>query len=326
MRQHDQLGDMLCAVPLLRAVRFSFPSAQISLVTSPVNNEIMKHHPYVNRVICYDKRTNGSLLQFVYELRSQQYDLAIVPATVSISLTSNLIALFSRSRWRVGPSEVQGIPNESSFCFTHPVELNWVAEPHRHQALRNLDIVQSLAISTEDLSGTIGLTESEIAEANEKLGPLRANSALLIGIHPGAGKPGNRWPARKFADLVNRLHQEKNAGIVITAGPMDGEALREVIRWLACPHLVISNESIRKVASIINAVDIFISNDTGIMHVAGATEAFLISLFGPTDPLQWAPHGTGNQYITAGDKDISSIDVEDVYSMVESMIAARPVH
>jgi ADP-heptose:LPS heptosyltransferase len=75
---------------------------------------------------------------------------------------------------------------------------------------------------------------------------------------------------------------------------------------------VVERRPLRQVAAIIDRLDLFISNDTGIMHVAGATETSLLALFGPTDPLQWAPVGRKNRFLASPDGDIRSLSVDEV--------------
>jgi len=86
------------------------------------------------------------------------------------------------------------------------------------------------------------------------------------------------------------------------------------------PHVVVKQQ-IGDVAAIINELDAFVSNDTGIMHVAAGTKTPLLSLFGPTDPLQWAPKGEKNHYISSSDGRIDSITTEDVYSELRKIIS-----
>jgi ADP-heptose:LPS heptosyltransferase len=212
---------------------------------------------------------------------------------------------------------LQGRNNSTSFCFTTTVPLDWNSEPRRHQTLRNLDILQPMNIATPDLSCPVGFTAEERNTARVLLEPVRAKHSFLVGVHPGAGKAANRWQAEKFAIIANKLSQEHNAGIVITIGPMDKEPLQRVQEHLRCEYVIIEDQPLRRVAAMIDQLDLFITNDTGIMHVAGGTSVHTLSLFGPTDPLQWAPVGAKNRFISAKDGVIDSVTTEEVYNVVE---------
>lgn len=324
IRQHDQLGDMLCAVPLLRALHAAYPKAEITLIASPVNFDIMLHHPYVHHVINYDKRQFFSSLtelwKFYRKLRTIKYDIAVVPVTVSISRTSNLLAFLTGAKIRFGPNRLGELSNPTKWCFTTKVDLDWSETPRRHQTLRNLDILLPLDIRSEDLSTVIGLTDKEKVFGKEFVSKLKSQHKFIVGVHPGAGKVNNRWPAGRFAAIINRLSKEYSAGIVITAGPMDEEPVRELIAGLTCPFTLVENQPIRNVAAIIDQLDLILTNDTGIMHIAGAARPRVLALFGPTDPLQWAPIGTKNRFIAAEDTNIDSITEENVYSMLDVIL------
>ncbi len=315
IHQHDQLGDMLCVVPLLRYLKRANPGGRITLVTGPVNHEIMLHHPYADAVLMFPKGRILSIIRLVLTIRKTRYDMAVVPGTVSFSLTSSLLAVCSRAPVRIGPASIDGRPNPGGFCFTVRVALDWRSEPHRHQTLRNLDFLLPAGANVEDRTTTIGITDTEKAGATALLSAYRKRHRFLVGIHPGAGKPANRWPPEKFVAVVNRLHHENNAGIILSIGPMDDAVLGQVAQNRLCDHLLLHNRAIREVAAVIDQLDLFISNDTGIMHVAGATSARLLALFGPTDPLQWAPVGKKNSFIAAKDGDLQRLREEDVYQM-----------
>lgn len=320
VRQHDQLGDMLCAVPLLRALRKNFPQAQITLVASPVNAAIMLNHPCVDKVLTYNKVKWRDVVRFIHMLRKTSYDLAVVPITVSSSLTSDLIALLSRASYRIGGSSLNGQKNPSAFCYTTLVDLKWISAPHRHQTQRNLDILKPFGITTENLEHEIGLTSDEIMKAQKFLFELRHRNRLIVGFHPGAGKPENRWGAKQFAHIANKVFNEFQAGIVITVGPMDDEPFEEMKNYLDCQFLALYKKPLREVAAIINELDLFVTNDTGILHVAAGTNANVLALFGPTDAMQWAPLGKKNRYIASKDGKISSISVEEVYTAISLIL------
>lgn len=321
IRQHDQNGDMICAVPLLRVLRSAYPTARLTLMTSPVNCDIMQHHPFVNDIINYDKRSLWSspveLWQFLRRFRAGKFDLAVVPATVSVSHTSNLLALLSGAKVRVGPASLEGKKNRASWCLTTRVALDWSNNPRAHQTRRNLDILSPLGLSTDDLTCTIGLTREEKNRAEAALSPLRKRHRILVGIHPGAGKIPNRWPPDRFAGVANRLSANYGAGIIITEGPMDDQPVREMLDSLECRYHIIKERSIRNAAAVIDQLDFYITNDTGVMHIAGATRPRLLSLFGPTDPLQWAPIGQKNRYVSVKDGNIMSLTLAEVDNIVD---------
>ncbi|MEK9138082.1 MAG: glycosyltransferase family 9 protein, partial [Bacteroidota bacterium] len=228
VRQHDQLGDMLCVVPLLRGLRQRYAQAHIALMTSPVNHDVMLNNPYVNQVIKYDKRDFlsrsfirfGALWRFVRKLREEKFELGIVPSTVSMSVTSDLLGYLFGAQYRIGAEGIDGVENPSGVFFNVPVTLDWRADPHRHQSLRNLDIARPLGLQVTDMRSCIGLMEEEVEQAKAFVSQLGLSAPIIV-FHPGAGKLPNRWPAERFARVADTLARELNAAVLITHGPMD---------------------------------------------------------------------------------------------------------
>lgn len=319
---------MLCVVPLLRALREKYPNAYIALLASPVNYDVMLNNRYVNRVINYDKREflgkgiEGlkRLWQFILHLKAESVDLSIVPSTVSTSFTSDLLAYLSGASVRIGAGSLNGVENPSAFFFNVPVYLDWRSTPTRHQTERNLDICKPFQISTQNLQLEMTLDAAELLMANQlNENKLEQNKRTIV-YHIGAGKVQNRWEVSRFARVANSLAQEFNSATILTSGPMDDDPVFEMIQWLNVPYNLIKGKSIREVATILSTADLVITNDTGIMHVAGAVGVAVLSLFGPTDPRQWAPIGTRNRYIEGKGGDINSISVEEVLVNAREML------
>jgi ADP-heptose:LPS heptosyltransferase len=325
VRQHDQLGDMLCAIPALKALRDAYPRARITLVASPVNHDIMLDHPWLDRVLLYDKRaapgSRGGLLAFWKELRGERYDLAVVPSTVSISLTSGIIAKLSRAAVRIGPGRLEHRDNPAAFLYTHPVDLDWSAAPATHQTLRNADILRPLGLEVTDPVVVLGLRREEREGGVRLLADLRRSHKLLFGMHPGAAKPGNRWPAERFAEVARALHGEYRNGLVVTIGPRDSEIRDRLKGLLDVPHRFVENQPIRAVAAVIDGLDLYLSNDTGPLHIAGALSPPVLGLFGPTDPKVWAPPGRKNSFLAAKDGKIESLTTDEVLAMLRIILA-----
>jgi ADP-heptose:LPS heptosyltransferase len=107
---------------------------------------------------------------------------------------------------------------------------------------------------------------------------------------------------------------------VITAGPDDDDPLREMTLNMPNACLVLHNEPIRQVAAVIHHCDVYLTNDTGMMHVAAGVGTRTLSLFGPTDPLQWAPPGDAHRFILGAGGDVNDISAEKVWHVIMHML------
>lgn len=333
IRQHNQLGDMLCAVPLLRALRLAFPRSHLCLMAGPGNRDVMMHCRYVDELLTYDKSAligrrglrPAGLHRLWKELRSKRFDLVLVPSTVSTSFTSDALAWMTGARIRIGAKSIDGVENPSSFFFTHPVALDWRETPRRHQTLRNLDIAARVTAPSSDLSHEMGLQPSEVEDGRRALDALRGSHRHSFAFHAGAGKPPNRWPLERFAALIDRVAFDYDAQILLTSGPMDDEITGALQEALSTEVQVLQNVAIRRVASILRHATIVVSNDTGIMHVAAAVGTPVLSIFGPTDPHQWAPMGPGFRYIMSESGNIADIQIEEVERAFRDMLSSMGI-
>jgi|WetSurMetagenome_2_1015567.scaffolds.fasta_scaffold131265_2 heptosyltransferase I len=328
VRQHNQLGDMLCVVPLLRALRARFPHSRIVLITSPVNHAVMLHHRLLDDVIKYDKREFllhgvirfSALRKFTKTLRGFEFDLAIVPATVSMSLTSDILAFISGARWRIGPGELEGKENPGAFLYTNPVTLSWKDSPQKHQTLRNIDIGRDLALTTPELELELTLLPEELENGRKRVADIRLKEYPVVAFHTGAGKVPNRWPAGYFARAIALTYSELGSRILVFKGPMDKQPVEALSNMLDVPFYLVEGNGIREDASIVRSVDLLVSNDTGMMHVGAAVGTPVLSLFGPTDPNQWAPLGPKHRFIRSSSRLISDIPVNEVLDAIRQML------
>jgi ADP-heptose:LPS heptosyltransferase len=331
IRQHNQLGDMLCVVPLLRALRAAYSGARLTLMSSPVNFEVMRGNRYLDETLNYDKRAFlgrawiriAPLMRFMRMLRKRSFDMVLVPATVSSSFTSDLLAVVTGAPVRIGTKSLDGVQNPTGFVYTHPVVLDWRNEPSRHQTLRNLDIAAGLNLPPQELSLDITLTEEEKSHGRSVVAGLRKEGGPVVAIHPGAGKLPNRWPPTCFAQLCKALSDSAGAGIIVTAGPMDDETIMSLCKVLEIKPYLLQDQPIRLVASILSEVDLLVSNDTGIMHVGAAVGTPVLSLFGPTDPGQWAPPGLQHRFFRGKGGNIEAIPLDEVVGAALAMLGTN---
>ncbi|MDQ3193943.1 MAG: glycosyltransferase family 9 protein, partial [Bacteroidota bacterium] len=324
VRQHNQLGDMLCSVPLFAAIRKKFPKAHITLVASPINYEILFSdiNPYIDKVITYSKAPLKNLLEFYKELKNHKYQIGIVPSTVSISRTSHFINYFSGAKERVGVRSIDDKYNSVEYLLNIKSDFKWDFKK-LHQVERNLDVGRQIGcnLNESELNEVkIHLSDDENSYAAnfvDKNFPDR--SRMIISFHPGAGKSANRWSKENFIELIKMINEKYGCYILLTSGNIDKEITDEIRSALKI-CTVLENTPIRKVGAVIKLTDLYITNDTGTMHVAGGVDANVISLFGPTHGYEWAPRGKNKIFIQSASDNINDISVEKVFEVTNTFL------
>ncbi|MCP4572985.1 MAG: glycosyltransferase family 9 protein [bacterium] len=292
VRQHNQMGDMVCATPALRAIRETWPAARITLVTAPVNVEVVRHNPDLDHALTFEQRMwrrPDRLLGFLGAVRGTGAELAIVLCSVSFSVTSAAIALASGARWVIG-AESGPFGHDLS---RHAFSLEMPAAPglNAHAVAHSLAPLQAVGVTTADTSTVVVPASEERETAAQVLGDLDLVPGFWA-VHPGAGKVQNVWPAANFAEVIG-CALAGGSDVLMLHGPADAEALAAVLD-LVDPGQggklrVAPAVSVGTAAALLEGADRFLCNDTGIMHVAGALGVPTVALFGPTDPALWKP-------------------------------------
>lgn len=321
VRQHNQMGDMVCATPALRAVREAYPSAEIALVCAPVNRDVVQHNPHLDRVFIFDKRActrPGPLWRFVRGLRDFGPDLAFVLASVSWSVTSAALAAASGARVIVGADSRPFGFDISRHAFS--LELPSQPEADRHAVDHNLAPLEAVGFTVSDRNPVVVPAPAEVARAGEIRAGVPGEGPLWL-MHPGAGKDANLWPAERFAEIAVRA-VAAGRPLLVLQGPADTEVMarfRAAIRErcdtadLAAPT-VIPPVSVGVCAALLATADRFLCNDTGLMHVAGAVGVPTLALFGPTEPELWAPRHPALTWLRGDGNDPAALDTDTVWT------------
>ena len=210
--------------------------------------------------------------------------------------------------------------NHSAYFFDRRVTLDWRDHPDSNVAERSLDIVRPFGINTENYKSEITFDKEDDEKAQKYIEENDFKSKdHLIGLHIGAGKPPNRWSLDKYANLISRLNRDFDANFYLTGSNADRDDINFLKSKIDFNVGSFINRSIPEVAALISKSNLFISNDTGIMHVAGSTDTPQISVFGPTNPFNWAPCGS-NKYFIRKSELIEDVAVNDVYQLCKLIL------
>ncbi len=294
-----QLGDLLVAVPALRALRHRFPDAEITLIgLSWAASFVQRFGCYIDRFIEFAGYVGISEVpfsthrteRFLREQREYHYDLVL--QMHGSGHASNPFALALNASVTVGYYEET--LGDLTYGAPYPHDIH---EIHRNLALvevlKNQNGTQyegELQEAYNNVRLEFPLFASDYAEANELLGPLRRSGRPVIGIHSGARPPARRWPAPHFATIADALAQQRDAHILLTGGPGEEQTAQMVSDAMHTPALsLVGKTSLGGLAAVLSQLDLFISNDTGPAHVACAVDCPSVTLFGPADVQRWAP-------------------------------------
>lgn len=316
------LGDLLLAVPALRALRTGFPRAEITLIgldwaaafaerfSAYVDRFVpFPGFPGIDEVVVDPVRTATFLRAqqaYGYDLIIQMHGSGRTSNPFVLGLGGSLTAGFydpstvsSRCKER-SLVEPRGQRAEIPPCvgITGGDGLD-IAAPYPddlHEIERNLRLVAMLGCPADDASLAFPVGIDDRDEADALLA--RRDHRPPVGIHPGAKHPSRRWPAERFAAVADGLAARYGARIVITGGADEIDVARAVERAMRFPATVLAGKtSIGGLAALIERLDLYIANDTGPAHIAGALGTPAIVLFGPADLRRWAPRGPRTRVI-----------------------------
>jgi len=326
VRQHNQIGDMLCSLTLYKALKKKYPDARITLVAAKTNYEIpfFDINPYLDRVIIFNKSSIKTIIGFIRELRSRKYQLCFVPSTIVLSRTSHILSWISGSKVRVGVKSIDGKENRSHKYLNLKFDFKW---KEQHQSVRNLEIAKQIDcdLSAEEINSIkMNFIEEDISFAKDYIFTnFPDQKRKIIAFHPGAGKELNIWNYSNYIDLIKKLYGDFNNYVLITSGWTDNNIVEPIWTELRTANIefkVLHNMPVKRLGAILSMVDLYITNDTGTMHIAGYSKAKMISLFGPTNPAEWAPNGIHQKYIKSKTNDINGIAINDVYSLAKTFL------
>lgn len=324
VRQHNQMGDMMLATPALRAIRETYPHARIGVVTSMLNRGVLANSPFVDRVFTYEKRRPHTHAAMWRALRAEKFDLAIVLHTVSFSFTTLMLAVISGARVRIGSTSprINDALTGSYLNITLPLpDASQLAG--MNEAEHNLFPLRAVGITTNDLSPLIVPGEASERWADQNASDSWREGTLKLAVHPGAGKTENIWKPQNFAMVVDMLGRAREITLVVVQGPADSASVRAFLDACHFTGTVVRGRSITDVAALMKRADLVVCNDTGVMHVACAAGARVLGIFGPTDPVRWAPRSPGLRIVRAPGGDLRALSPATVVREAEDYLRSN---
>jgi|GEM_PF-219725 len=318
----DHLGDVICSMPFIKALRENFANAQVDVVVSSATQQALYKSSLIHELILfnqgYSKLETSHLTKF---LKNRRYDIAVAlsPTTASYSIAYNSHAK-RRFGWVYSDRLLTSLA--AKFALTDPLFINYEkmlkkGEKLPHETEQTFMLAEKLGMQVSDRKLFIDISEEEKHQNLKELGIL--NNKHYIGLHISPKWFGTDFLDRDFIEFTDKLLEYfKNHTIIITAGPDESDYADIFKNKIKNERVIfLKNLNFKAWASALGRCSFVITMDTGATHVAAAAGAPVVCVFEDENfkkcSQQWYPWGVEN--ILYKKSEIKSLSKEDFDKM-----------
>jgi heptosyltransferase-2 len=296
VRGTNWVGDAVMTIPALRELRRIFPESHIALHTRSWARGIFEDADFIDEILTYEpeKSKIKTILEQSKILREHEFDLAVLFPN---SLESALIVRLAQIPKRFGYAR-----DGRSFLLSNAVEIpGWKNE--RHEVFYYLNLVAEIeksyfgtqTVLTAAPRLDLSVSAERRATAKEilaKNGVDLSKKTIALGVG-STNSRAKRWHTESYARLNDRLQNELGANVVLVGTKDELKVSREVFeKSLAKPVILTGKTNLSEAVAVLSEIDLLVSNDTGLAHVAPAVGTQTLVIFGPTDERTTQPIGS----------------------------------
>ncbi len=315
--RNDNVGDVLCCTPAIRALRKAFPQAYIAALVVGYSQDALTGNPDLDEVFIYEKAKHRpdrsrlislfKQLQVERRLRGKRFDLA-VGLRSPFSWSEAWLVYFTGAPFRLGYDPGEG--RNQKFAFFYNLRVS--GAPDHHEVEKVLHLLKNIGVEPGEKHLIVSVPREEKEVVDSFLRASGIEGSRLIGFHISSRLPANRWSLEKFSELAQRLISSDHQAVVLTWGPGDEGRAEEVRKRVGAGIFLFPTPHFKRLGALQQRCRAFVSPDGGAMHFSTAAGTPTVGLFGKTDPRHWGPWGDRHVALRKG-KEADLISVEDVY-------------
>jgi heptosyltransferase-2 len=287
VRATNWVGDAVMSLPALRSLREKFPDAEISILAKPWVADLYGREPFCDRLIPYSADDLKSKWRVAREIRGQRFDCAIL---LQNAFEAAAIAALAGIPERIGYAR-----DGRSALLTRAIPVPRAGEIPRHERFYYLELLRRAGILDEMPKND--LIRLEGAATARAVGCERFRSLAMkdpvIGVSPGAAYgSAKRWLPERFAEAANRVAHEMDASVAIFGSKGERELCSAVAASIQAPVRNFAGETtLAEFIELAAACRVYLTNDSGAMHIASALGVPTVAVFGATDDIATGPTG-----------------------------------
>jgi len=283
------MGTTILFSSLLDSIKKQIPNAKIIfLVGSKYTRNFLQNNPNIDEIITWDFFKSGkiSTIKFLLGLRKEKFDLS-VNVYPNLRKEHNIISYLIGSKCRLSHDPPDSKLSRLSFLINNRIPIDFSL----HDIENNKNLLHSIGIDAKNLSPLIYLSKQNQLEAETFLKDKNIDkNQILVGARVGdvSSTEGRNWPPERFSKLFDMLIQQ-NIKIIIFSNSQDQEIIDEIDDKIKNELLIYQDSDVANVAALIKKCNCFISDDSGLMHVASSVDTPIVALFGPTNSIWTSP-------------------------------------
>ena len=286
IRGTNWIGDAILTLPAVASIRATYPQAHIAVLVKPWVADIYGLFSAVDKVIIYENKfdTPTGVFRLARMLKGKKFDAAIL---LQNAIEAAIIVLAAGIPLRAGyDSDARGLLLTNRVHRTEEIR-------KVHQIDYYLEMVKALGCVPVDREMHMETKISLLDAGNVLRKFIPETKKTIIGIAPGATYgPAKRWLPDRFAAVADKLNEHFSSQGILLGGKSDCEVAQEVQKLARTKLINLAGKTtLREAIYLISQCRLFISNDSGLMHIAGALNIPTIALFGSTNPVTTAPAG-----------------------------------
>jgi heptosyltransferase II len=287
VRATNWVGDAVMSLPALRALRERFPRARISILAKPWVAELYGREPFCDQLIPYEAGDARAKWRAARDLRGFDFDCAIL---LQNAFEAAAITWLARIPVRIGYAR-----DGRSLLLTHAIAVPRRGEIPRHERFYYLELLRRAGIIDAMPENDLIRLEGAAAAREAGLKRLREFGLgdIVIGVSPGAAYgSAKRWLPERFAESADRVAREIGASIAVFGSKEERELCASVTAALRAPARNFAGEtSLGEFIDMAAACRVYLTNDSGAMHIASALAVPTVAIFGATDDIGTGPTG-----------------------------------
>ena len=290
----ERIGDLLMALEAIGDARLAWPDAEIDLAVGAWNVPTARMIPGIRDVttatvpwLARDGTSDSwsRLVAIARAWRTRRYDVVV---NFEPDIRSNLLAWLAQAPVRVGYGTAGGgafLTEAATYDLGLHVSANARALVAR--AVEASSGAPATPVANRDRTALV-VPADAVAAADRMLG---SQSGPFIGVHASGGRESKQWHLDRFAAVARQLAERHDATIVLTGSAADRPLVEAVKRDLASVRVVDAAGplDIPATAALLARLDLFVTGDTGPMHLAGVVGTPVVALFGPSEPRRYGP-------------------------------------